>query len=422
MMETWTRQTSLLLAGMVIISGLVAFSTPVLADEDVTIAAGSGETYMISYDDANMISHAGVAAADEQIQINELGDGTANTMIYLGEDEATLQFTLTISADPGEDTLIALQGTGVVSVGDDNGEEFLTGVTPLTFTVIFTIDTADTGAVEELYPLTCRITEETNGNSASIGIQIYVASIVHDDGTSDQTRDTAHAFEMDPATGGGDYIKDHTAGGDYPLEAGDDFKEVFFDLNNNAPYTVTDPKLNLTAPTGITLIRTYAQFVGDVASGADEDLLWRVNVAAGLSPGVYHGTAVLTYIRATTGADVPISETGRSIDYTVDFSFKDNDPMVDGEPYSEYQCCAANVEIINYTRQDDYAAPAIGQGTDETTGLNTTGGVADSADIKETGGPQRAVGIPVWAWGAIVAAVALGALAFAMRRQSRKNP
>jgi len=412
-MEILRKDAGLLLAGVMVFAGLATFGPLVSANETVTIDSGTPETYTLVFNDANMVSHAGVAAADEQIQINEAGDGTADSLIYLGEDELQLQFQVTASADPGVDVQFQIQGSGPVSAGTDTGGTVPAATFPATQTITFTVDTSAAGVVEALYDLTVRIIEDPSGapQSASIVIQVYVSSILHDR-TSDGAIDAAHEMAMDPATGEGDYIKD--SGDDYPLEAGDEFKEAFFGLNNNAHFAVTDPRMDLTAPTGIELVRTYAQFVGDVAAGGDEDLLWRVNVAAGTAPGVYRGTAVLSYIRNVNGADVLITEQGRPIDYTVDYSFADDDPVPDGELYSGYQCYATGVEIVNYTREEYPTQDAEQEYTDQT---------AELVGPEEAGEPVAGAGAPVWAWAAAVGAVALAVamVSWAMIGRGRKG-
>ncbi|MFO7619186.1 MAG: hypothetical protein R6W91_05970 [Thermoplasmata archaeon] len=367
-MKTWRKELSLLLVGMMIMSGLVAFSAPAIADEAVTITSGTGTQYTIAYNDANMYKDPTVALdSDQPIVINEAGNGGTNQAIYLGEDECAIQFVVVAGANPGVDVRFQLQTTtdsGPVKVGE--GVDELVTIAQwggsLTQTIDLTIDTDATGIVERSYPLNIRVTEDPSGTpvSGNIGIDIYISSIFHDR----TNMDTAHVFTRVS----GDYVKDNSTGGDAPFEAGDEFKAAFVAFQNRALINIKDPQITLTAPTTtpanqITLVHTgVAKYVGAVATMTARNLNWRVNVAENTPPGVYAGTAAVQFVRTVNGVDVTINEATRNIDYTVDYNFKDTHPYTPGTDtlWSEFQCYATNVEIIeDETRQIDYSTEGI---------------------------------------------------------------
>jgi len=350
-MKTWRKGSALLLVGMMVLSGLVAVCAPVFADENTTISAGSGETYTIAWNDNYMIDHAGVLAADEQIVINSVAAG--NRLIYLGEDELQLQFSLTATADPGEDVTVAVQGTGTVSVGDDTGGQIATGGWGGgTVVVTFTIDTADVGDVETVYPLTVRVTEDTNGNSGTIGIQVYVSSIWHSDNT-DALMDAPYELP--------DVIDNSTGTPDAPFEAGDTFKAALLQLNNDAPYGITELNGTLTSNDAqIVLYNDIARMPSGTPTDGNAYFNYRVDIAPNTPPGDdYTGDFVCEYLRNDAGIDHYVTENVRTTHFAVDFSFADTDPYTPGAEtlWSEFQCYATDVVILNSTRQVDYVAP-----------------------------------------------------------------
>lgn len=349
-MTNWRKGSALLLVGMMIMSGLVALSAPVFADESTTISLGSGETYNIAFVDTYMISTPGVAGADEQIVFNTNPAG--NRLIYLGENELQLSFGLSVTNDPGEDVTIAVQGTGVVSVGDDTGGQVATGGWGAVV-IDFTIDTANIGDVEQIYPLTIRITEDTNGNSGTIGIGVYVSSLWHSDNTDDLI-DTEYTLpdvvDVSPTAG---------SGTDVGFEAGDTFKAARLTLNNDAPFAVEELNGTLTSNDAqITLYNNVARTPAGVAVDANGIFNYRVDVDARTPPGdTYEAEFVCEYMRDDGGIVRYITENMRMSYFAVDFSFADDDPMDDGLLWSEYQCYATDVVILNDTRQVDYVAP-----------------------------------------------------------------
>lgn len=344
-----------------ILSGLVTFAVPVIADETLPGDAGIDAQWV----DTWMCDDPALVDQDEPLIFNY--DVTGTSLYYLGDDESIISINFQnggTDMDIDTDVTMTLTvGTGntLITVGDDSTQ----GWTPAAgtsawladawLTGVFTIDIGDAGAVETTYPMRVGIQYTLAGSVENnyLTFEVYVSSVMHDD-ASDATRDTAHEMTYDS----GDYIIDNSVGGDDAFEAGDDFKEASYDLNNYAGFAITDPKLTLTAPAGFTLVEAYAQFMGDIAANADETLLWRLNVAARTLPGVYQGNATLTYQRDVGGLVKDIAEGQRTIEYTVDYNFKDNDPVVDGEAYSIFQCYASAVTIVeDSARQVDYVAP-----------------------------------------------------------------
>jgi hypothetical protein len=90
----------------------------------------------------------------------------------------------------------------------------------------------------------------------------------------------------------------------------------------------------------------HAKFVGNVIAGTDVDLLWRFDIATRTPPGIYTGVALVTYRRMVTGIDKAITENIRPIDFTADFSFKDTDPAMDTDAYSQFQLRAMNINVF----------------------------------------------------------------------------
>ena len=360
-----------------IMSGLVAFSAPVIANEQVTFPVppdASGETYTLLWNNDNMVDHPEWNAQDEKIVINVAG--TANRLIYLGDDTMDaampkLQFQVQQVNDPGQDvTFTVVSGNQMITVGDDDGGVWNTGAGwPATATAIdFDIIVNNVGDVERAYDMTLRISEAfTPAVVRNLPFQIYISSVFHRTGTELQ-EDTPHKFTLE--AGASDYVRDATVlgTGDAPFEAGDEFKPAVVTFQNRAAFAVKNPQINLTAPTTtpanqIELVgETYAKFVGTVAAAGNVGLNWRVDVAARTLPGVYTGTAIVHYTTTVVGVEKNIRENVRNIDYTVDYNFKDTHPYTPGTEtlWSEFQCYATNVEIIeDETRQIDYSTEGI---------------------------------------------------------------
>jgi hypothetical protein len=146
---------------------------------------------------------------------------------------------------------------------------------------------------------------------------------------------------------------------DARFEAGDNFEASKIPLHNYELGTdhIRDLTCTLTEPgNGVTLSgdRNVCMIPGGMDAGAGADALYRTDVAANTAPGEYWGTADIEYTRADSG--LTVTEAALDLLWEVDFNFRDTDPYVAGQPYSEYQCVATGVTITDtgaeYTRHD----------------------------------------------------------------------
>jgi hypothetical protein len=171
------------------------------------------------------------------------------------------------------------------------------------------------------------------------GVKIYIASI-WDDPTSDPDEQLSNAADGNE---------------DAAFEAGDMFEATTINLNNYDPAASADNiECTLTEPgNGVTLAggQNVCSIPGGIAAGNNADLLYRTDVAIGTPPGVYTGAADITYTR--DDSHLTVTEANLQVDWQVDFSFADDDPFEDGNPYSEYQCVATDVTITDSDVGDD---------------------------------------------------------------------
>ncbi len=375
------KGSALLLVGLMIMSGLVAFSAPVIADEQATL---NSVTWTAAYDDANMIDHPGVDAADETLVINEAGNGAGDNLLYLGDRDVTLQLNITpeiANAGPNHTFTISFSPAAsntLISVDSSNNDEDLDfwpmpiGNATSGYIVDFQIDIGNMGIVETAYEMICTIRNDNSSATTSFTFWIYVSSAFHDDSTDD-TGEEAHEFTR----ASGEYVVEEGANAtiDPEFEAGDMFKEAELILMNNADFTMRNPQANLSAPTDdkngivgadIELVKPNCRIEDDIAAGTavqDSDgnnLLWRVNVEERTPPGVTQGEVIMTYERQINGVYTLIRENVRPIDFAVDFTFADQDVTESDGQYSPFACYATSVAIVDdgtVTRQVDYAAP-----------------------------------------------------------------
>jgi hypothetical protein len=161
-------------------------------------------------------------------------------------------------------------------------------------------------------------------------------------------------------------IQDEEANDDSPFEAGDSFEAAEMDLYNADSDAIDD----LTAV--VTLPGTPPGSDGITFSG-DRDTCWiptgipatdvvatlfRVEVDPRTAPGEYDATVDITYTRAESG--LTVTENDLATGFDVDYSFGDDDPEGNTNPYSEFQCRATDVTIVDTgdtARQIDVVAP-----------------------------------------------------------------
>ncbi|MCK4757304.1 MAG: hypothetical protein KAS67_02515, partial [Thermoplasmata archaeon] len=159
-------------------------------------------------------------------------------------------------------------------------------------------------------------------------------------------------------------MEDEAEIGDPEFEAGDTFEEAEMDLLNYELGTdnIDDLTCVVTPPgDGITFSgdRDTCIIPGGIDAGVTDQTLYRVDVAAQKAPGIYDGSAVITYTRADS--DLRVTENDLLVEFEVDFSFDDVNATDDGNPYSEFQCRATSVTVVDddlmATRQVDVVAP-----------------------------------------------------------------
>ncbi len=369
-MKNWRKGSALLLVGLMIMSGLVAFSAPVLANENLTGAAG----IQAVFDDDWMIDHPGINDPEEPIEVNY--DFIGTSLYYLGDDEAGIDITfLNGGTDVDNDidvtfTLSSGSGNTLITPGDTSSQintdpdgallVFTAWDAGDTITASFTVDIGPIGNVETLYPMRVAVqytmagTTETN----TLNFDVYLSSLWH----GDVDPDGAGPLDADDAIDA-EYmlpdVVDVSTGGDAPFEAGDTFKEARLTLTNHASFGITELNGTLNSlDSQITLYNDVAMKPAATAAGTNAEFNYRLDVAANTLPGdEYEAEFVCDYLRNVNGVDVYCTENMRMSHFAVDFSFADDDPMEDGTLWSEYQCYATNVTILNNTRQVDYDAP-----------------------------------------------------------------
>ncbi len=394
-MKNWRKGSALLLVGMMIMTGLVAFSAPVLADQDIR-----QDWLELVFDDDTQID--GLASPytdvvfDREHQWNEYrpgeGDGVKD-WDTVGASNNRLNIDIRVLDSDADDLCINITGAEEDSWWDfdDSGDTTspnafpvasnnnnLNGVAGNTYTFSFLFDILVTDYVG--YSDDTKITLSYSYRDAGSGppmerrtgsFDIYIhLSTLYDD--SDFDEDHVSAFP--------DLMENQPNDADTFFEAGDDFVATTLTLPNHLGESVSDLWVNITPPasSGITLAAGgTAWFPGTLNGGGSMQVFnYRSNVAAGTAPGIYDGTAVLQY---TTGEGLRITEPAATVSWNVDFSFRDTDPGDPNLAWTEFQCLATNVTVTEMdSRQVDYVAsygiPSVEQSTytDRMIQLNVT--------------------------------------------------
>ncbi|MDO9538090.1 MAG: hypothetical protein Q7J68_07210, partial [Thermoplasmata archaeon] len=371
-MKTWRKEISLLLVGLMIMSGLVAISAPAIADHQMTL---NNVTWTVDYNDTNMINHTGINDADEKLVINEVGNGAADTLLYLGDRDQVLRFQIQPSVVTWANHTVTIgpaSGNTLITVDLSNNDQSIRGwpnSNTTWYTVDFQIDIENQGDVETTYEMTCTIRNDNTSATTQFSFWIYVSSVFHDD-TNDDTGETTHEFTRVS----GEYIIDAWPN-DPEFEAGAKFVQADLGVRNYAGFPIRNPQANLSAPTDngnantladITLVRPNCLIQRDIIGGAlvqdaaGNNLTWRLNVEERTPPGVTDGTVIIHYQKEINDVYTPIRENVRPIDFAVDFTFRDQDITATDGGYSPLMCYATSVVIIDdgtVTRQVNYDAP-----------------------------------------------------------------
>ncbi len=368
-MKNWRKGSALLLVGMMVMTGLVAFSAPVLADQEI-----KEDWLELVFNDATQVdgepSPYTDRVFDRQNTWNEYrpgeGDGVRDWMT-VGASENDLNVQINVLDVNCQFLYINITGAENPEWWDfdDFGDTTTPDAFPVagyynaapgvgTITAQWTFDILVTDFIgySDETEITCSYSYWDNTAPAlrtgSFEIYIYLSTLYDNSGSTE-----AHVATLP------DLMETQPGDADTFFEAGDSFVATTLTLPNHLGESVSDMWLNITPPaaSGITLAAGgTAWFPGTLNGGGNTQVFnYRTNVAAGTAPGVYEGTAVLEY---TTEEGLRITEPAAPVSWNVDFSFKDQDP---GDPtlaWSEFQCLATNVTVTEMdTRQVDYVSP-----------------------------------------------------------------
>ncbi|MBA3046394.1 MAG: hypothetical protein KKH41_09440 [Candidatus Thermoplasmatota archaeon] len=369
-MKTWRKELSLLLVGMMIMSGLVAFSAPVIADynmnTDVALAYDNNwqEPDVEPANDVKLIYNYDVTGGNPYLLGNtndeiQLGIVNRDITVPIYEVEVTLT-----SPDSALLNIVGYDHTGVAwgttNVDDDFGTTINVDGTlndiaaSGTRNARFRFDIAP-GVALGLHQISIKIDYEKPDATTLTITQtafIYISSIFDDTTTQDIHEGLLNGGALDNEAW---LWETAVSGEDQYFEAGDQFVEANLYLRNYAT-AITNLVGTLTLPTTtpanqITAVqgKTVASNAGIAAVTTDADALrWRLNIASNTKPDVYDGSVAITYTR--NGQD--INEGSHPIGFPIDFNFADADcgPIIGGvhQKYSEEQIRATQVVITDF--------------------------------------------------------------------------
>lgn len=355
---------ALLLVTMMVSTALVAFmSAPVVADTELR-----ADWIELDYDPTTMLGEATyhIDSVDATFFCLGEGDGLNNdaattctvvmTVNIMDNDVDDLMLNISQYPDSAFDfndpdtTTDQIEGVRGGPANPNAGQAN-------TFTYVFDVLATSTLGAPTARDLTIRYWywDETSLQERSdtlSGVKLYISSIF-DNPANDPDEQLPNARDVSEV--------------DTFFEAGDDFEATQVMLQNYEPAAgsdITDITCTVTEPgNGVTLAggQNVCSIPGGITATNNDNLLYRTDVAVGTAPGVYSGSADVTYTRVDSG--LPVTEAGLGVDWEVDFSFADDDPYMDGNAYSEFQCRATDVTITdddlsdNTTRQVDVVAP-----------------------------------------------------------------
>lgn len=396
---------ALLLVGMMVISGLVAFlSAPVVSadtplradwidlDYNPTYMMGEAQ-YHIDFGDNSFfclgegdgIDDDAATTCQVRMSVNIIDDDVDDLMVNISQySDTAFDFQ---DPDTSTDQIEgARSGPANPVAGNTNHFDFWFDV----------LATSTLGAPSSR-DLTIRywFWDENSGQERSdtlSNVKIYISSI-WDNPANDPDGQLANALD---------------ANDDGPFEAGDLFEATTINLNNYDPAAAADDiTCTVTEPgNGVTLAggQNVCSIPGGIAAGNNDNLLYRTDVAVGTPPGVYTGSADVVYTR--DDSDLTVTEANLVVDWEVDFSFADDDPFEDGNPYSEYQCVATDVTITdsdvgddNVTRHDEEIEELPAQSVEVS---DTSGETSFTTPVEEGSESQKNV---VWVLAPVTIAV-----------------
>lgn len=379
MTKTWQKGSALLLVGVMIVSSLVALISAPVATADSFIP-GTSDRFEVDFIDTWMEDELifDVDPNDNSYYLLGEGDGvadnTANTNfldVNIDCENAWQITNVLVNITGYDDTVFDFNDLDDTEPDwpSDTGWWNTGGVNGSTQNFGFWFDVLKTSGLGAATDTTIdmRIVYYESGTKRSedFTIQIYLSSIFDNPATQEH--------EMLPnmldASGGGD---------DARFEAGDSFEPATLNLHNYDNDDITDVTCTVTPPSPITFSNNvdYCTIPAGITAGGNVNANYRVNVPAGTAPDIYMGTASITYTRDDGDGELTVTETGRELDFEVDFNFRDEDPVSPNTAdtdISEFQVTTTGVQIVeevpaNGTRlyenaQPPYDPPTIDQST-----------------------------------------------------------
>ncbi len=356
----WRKAFALLFVGMMTISGLVAISAPVVADTEIV-----DNVFEVVFDDNTMLGEMLYYIDESDTSFFLLGEGDGVSDDTAAENRLTIEIQcLDIDTGNVDDVLVNVTDfdSNVFDFQDDNTATAAPDYegTPVSgapwdpasdgdtedYTWEFDILETDLLGTSADTTIECSITWLDSGaappeyvSEVDFNVEIYISSIF-DNPTNEPDEQLPN-------------MQDETE--DPEFEAGDMFEEAEMDLRNYDDDAIDDLTCVVTLPgtppgtDGITFSgdRDTCWIPDGIPATTTDQTLYRVDVAAGTAPGVYPGSADITYTRIDSG--LFITESNLGVDFEVDFSFDDDDPVPDAHPYSNYQMVVADASIIEYS-------------------------------------------------------------------------
>ena len=353
------KGSALLLVGMMIMSGLVAFLSAPVVSADTIVGSSRfdvvfDDTFMTDeliydVDNADMsyfFLGEGDGVQDDQATANTLGIQIqcVNDWYATGDTNAT-NVNVNITnynsnvfdfEDPDPSTSDINGGVwpapGIATFAGD-----LAGVTTMTFTWTFDVlKTAGLGAASDT-SIDLRIWYRVApaGRTSTFDVQIYLSSIFDDPTTPGHE----HLPDMLDANTG--------AGEDVLFEAGDTFEPARLELWNYDSTDIDDLECIVTPPTanGITLRNNRAWLPNGINPGQSDNATYRVDVASRTLPGVYPGTAAITYTRDDSDLRI-VEPVTNVVDFRVNYNFYNANPYPVFDTESREQCYASAVTLL----------------------------------------------------------------------------
>ena len=405
---------ALLLVGMMVMSGLVAFlSAPVAADYD------AGDDVGLGYD--NAWQEPSTMPADDTVRLIYNWDGINTRPYCLGDLDAWIEFEIiNLDTDAGDDmeqtevTLSCADGAITEIIGDDTDLD-------ATDDDLGTINAGGTNSADARFwfdvapdatlgqhAINIHVDyEKPTGTNQDVDIPayIYISSIFDDTATPDEHEELN---DFDETTAG------EAATDNGRFEAGDQFVEGGLLLHNYGP-ALTDLSVTLALDAATT--DTYVDVVGDyfeceipdgIPAAGEDTAIWRLNIADGTPPDEYACTATITYRRN----DMDITEGTRDIQMEVDYNYRTEYPVPNDQPYSENQATATGVTITDDGETDNVSRQEEGT---ETASTGTSSDVYGDGELWSSGEEPESLDDAVWIMLPVGLAVALIVMVFTIK-------